>query len=343
MFFGLEPKKIIADKLNWLDMKERLTIIEQKNQRKGRNYSIAIHVIILLLLFIFGRFADNPEESIDDQYAVAIDFTLDRSSNSTSGQEAAGEMPEQAAEEERAEEVEEQPEEVEEVVEEVEEIVEEEEFEDEPVQEVTEIITPEVTEVVEEESPVTAVEDEIAFEEPVKVDIPKKQDVPKPSTGASKPKTSTSKPSSSSGSGTGSNNTTSKPSSGSGTGKTDSGSGSGSDASGNDGNSGIGTGGLGKGEYDDSGQGIFGRRVIKIPNLGSLMQNDVTGKIVVKMCVNPRGDVIHTELIRKETSITNRAKLKRALEVAKNYKYEKDIDAPREQCGKFTFKLDINK
>jgi hypothetical protein len=61
------------------------------------------------------------------------------------------------------------------------------------------------------------------------------------------------------------------------------------------------------------------------------------------MCVNPRGDVVYTELVRKETTITDKYKIKEALKVAKNYKYEKDIDAPREQCGKFVFKLDIER
>ena len=85
-------------------MYEELTVVEQKNQRKSRNYSIAIHVILLLLLFIFGRFQDDPDESINEQYAVAIDFTFDKSSNSTSGREKAGGPPAQAEKEERAKE-----------------------------------------------------------------------------------------------------------------------------------------------------------------------------------------------------------------------------------------------
>jgi len=330
---------------NILIMSERLTVAEQRNKRKGRNYSIALHVILLLLLFFFGRFKNDPEQSIDDQYAVAIDFSLDRASNSTKGQEAAGERPEQAEEDERAQEESvpdvplEEPEE--EVEEEVEEIV------DEAVQEIPDPIEPEVVEVVEEDSPIEAFEDPVIIEKPKKEPVPDKpkanQPVKKPTkaTKPSKPSTPTTKKPTKSGNGSGTKNTSTKPG-GSGTGKTSSGSGAGEDKTGNDGASGIGTGGTGKGEYDDSGRGIFGRRIIKTPSLGSIMNEKVTGKIVIKMCVNPRGNVIFTDLIRSETTIRDRSLLKKALAVAKNYVYEKDVEAPAEQCGKFTFKLDID-
>lgn len=325
-------------------MQEELTVIEQRNKRKGRNYSIAIHVIILLLLFIFGRFQDNPDESIDDQYAVAIDFTMDKSSNSTTGVEAAGASPEQAEKNEQAKEQEVKediplvPEEIEDIPEET----SEEEIVDEAVQEAPDPIDPVVEDVLEDDSPIEAVEDipiDAPDKEPVpKKDVPKTQpkvDKPSKPSGSTKPKTS--------GSGTGNNNTTTKPSSGNtGSGKTDSGSGSGKDAGGNDGSSGIGTGGNGTGAYDDSGDGIFGRRIKTIPNLYPIMSKKVTGKIVVKTCINPRGNVVHTELIRESTSIRDKALLKDALKTARNYTYEKDINAPAEQCGKLTFILDIN-
>lgn len=321
-------------------MYEELTVVEQRNQRKSRNYSIAIHVILLLLLFIFGRFQDDPDESIDEQYAVAIDFTFDKSSNSTSGREKAGGPPAQAEKEERAKEAEIQEDvpAIREVIEELQEEPVEEEIVDEAVQEVPDPIDPVVEDIVEEDSPIEAVED-IELEQPEKDPVP---DIPAKDIPVSKPKPSTSKPSSS-GSGSGSNNTSTKPSTGNpGSGSSTSGSGSGKDDSGNDGNSGVGTGGLGTGAYDDSGNGIFGRRIIKTPSLGTIMSQKVTGKIVIKMCVNPRGQVIHTELNRKETTIRDKALMKEALRVAKNYLYEKDIDAPAEQCGKFTFRLDIN-
>ena len=330
-------------------MYEELTVAEQRSKRKSRNYSIAIHVLILLLIFIFGRFPDDPKESIDDQYAVAIDFTFDKSSNSTEGQEAAGATPEQADKEERAQENE--------VKEDV--PLQEEEIEDIPDEPVEEIVDeaaeetpdPVVEEVVEDDSPIVAVEDEIVVEKPTKVDVPAKpkKDVPieKPTEKPTKPST-TSKPTTSkpttTGTGTGSTNTSTKPSTSKpGTGTSTTGSGSGKDDSGNDGNSGIGTGGTGTGAYDDSGDGIFGRRIKTIPNLGSIMGQPVTGKIVVKTCINPRGNVVHTELIESGTSITDKSLLKDALRVAKNYTFEKDINAPAEQCGKITFILDINK
>lgn len=94
--------------------------------------------------------------------------------------------------------------------------------------------------------------------------------------------------------------------------------------------------------YDDSGIGIFGRRIIKTPSLAKIMTKKVKGDIVLKMCIDPEGKVIRVELNRDETTITDQALMKEALRVAKNYVYEKNIDAPAEQCGKFTFRLDIN-
>ena len=83
------------------------------------------------------------------------------------------------------------------------------------------------------------------------------------------------------------------------------------------------------------------RRTIKIPNLGSLMTKKGIGEIVVKICINPQGDVVYAKVVRDETTITDRYILKNALLTAKKYKFEKDINAPREECGKYVFKLDI--
>jgi hypothetical protein len=86
----------------------------------------------------------------------------------------------------------------------------------------------------------------------------------------------------------------------------------------------------------------LGRAIIEIPNLGSLLRSHLTGLITVKMCVNPAGDVIYSELLKDETTITDKRILKEALKVSRAYKFEKDLNAPEEQCGTFTFKLEVN-
>lgn len=308
---------------------EEFTIRERKDRRKGRNYSIAIHVILLLLLFIFWRFPADPAEAINNQYAVAIDFTFDEASNSTLGQEAAGARAEQANEDEQASQQEDQPlpkvEEIDDVVEDIplDQPVEE-SFEDVPV------AVPEVVDVVEDESPIEATQD-----------IPiVNEEVADPKPAESKPTTSNNKKKTTAGSGTGSKNTSTTSSNTSGSGKADSGSGSGSDPSGNDGSSGVGTGGNGTGAYDGSGRGIFGRKVIERPlsELGRIMGEQ--GKIVFKSCINPYGAVSYIEIDYGETTIRDKSILKEALRVARMYRYERDLRAPDEQCGKLTILID---
>lgn len=326
-------------------MYEELTITEQKDKRRGRNYSIALHLLILLLLFLLGSFKIDPEETIDTQYAVAIDFTLEKSSNSTKGREAAGASPEKAEKEERAKPQEEPlPEPEPEVQEEPKETVEEKVVNIEPVQEqeAPEILTPEVTEVLEETSPVESFEDDVEDDEPIEdVQVNKvKVNKPTKSKASSSSKSGKSKPTKATGSGSGSKNTSTKTSTSKGSGKAKTGTGGGKDASGNDGQSGIGTGGHGKGAYDDSGDGIFGRRVVKLASMKSIMSKE--GRIVLKVCIDPNGKVTFSSILRKGTTIRDKKILKSAAKVAKRFIYENDPSAPDEQCGKYTFIIERN-
>ena len=96
-------------------------------------------------------------------------------------------------------------------------------------------------------------------------------------------------------------------------------------------------------EIDVSGYGVYGRRVEKIPNLASLMKGPISGNIILNFCINPEGDVTYSQVILDETTIEDKQLLKSALKISRKYKYEKKINAPEEQCGKFTFSLDVKK
>ncbi len=103
--------------------------------------------------------------------------------------------------------------------------------------------------------------------------------------------------------------------------------------------SGIGTGGYGEGEFDVSGDGIFGRKIVyRDPSMNA--NAGKSGKIVFKVCINKRGVVSYLEINEFETTITDTQTLRNSLESMRKYKFEPDPSAPREQCGKFIAKVD---
>ena len=128
-----------------------------------------------------------------------------------------------------------------------------------------------------------------------------------------------------------------------GTGEGRKGTGEGRDESGNDGDSGSGTGGGGVGEYDGSGNGVFGRRVVKrnIAGILSVGFENQEGKLITaKVCVNRDGNVIFAELLDFETdAVIPRGKEKQLLKGFYGYKYEPDPKAPSEQCGKLKVRI----
>jgi len=129
-----------------------------------------------------------------------------------------------------------------------------------------------------------------------------------------------------------------------GTGEGKSGTGAGRDKSGNDGDSGSGDGGAGVGEYDGSGNGVFGRRVT-YRNIAEILrvnfENQKGKRIVAKFCVNRAGIVTYAELLELETTaIIPEGKKRAVLKGVYGYKVEPDKSAPSEQCGKLSILLD---
>ena len=96
--------------------------------------------------------------------------------------------------------------------------------------------------------------------------------------------------------------------------------------------------GIGTGEYDGSGDGIFGRKVVYVnrAKFSSLVSDVAVGEIrniCIKACINNAGRVTYVELDESNTDVNDTSVLKKALFIVSGYKFEPDISAPREQCG----------
>ncbi len=327
----------------------RDTALERDNKKKGTRISLFFHLALLILAFFIGC---PHEKAIENQYAIAVNFEeveFRPSSNSNTAQAESGEArptadPVEDLENKPAEQIEVKQPEVK---------------LPEPTPTPPNPTDPILSETTMEESEVEAVEDDIEIEEPELEPIPPAEpegdpepevveiEEPEPEpkketikdkilkfpdifkTGGSKknPRNPDGPPSRSDGN-----------EGGTGEGKT--GDGPGRDKTGDDGDSGQGTGGAGVGEYDDSGDGVFGRKVIW-RNVKEIPMTQ-TGKVAFKVCINRAGIVTHVELLEMETTITDRSLLKKTAEAASGYKFEPDYSAPREQCGKLKITLDIN-
>lgn len=339
--------------------------IVAKDKRKSRNISIGFHIILLLIFFFFG-FKSDPEKNIDTQYAVSIAFDNKVSSNSTKSQASEGRMKQKS--ESRTEEERQPTKKVDRLETEVTKPKVTTPTRPQPKIE-TPTPTPQptdpvVSEDLEVESPVVAVEEDIQVDEPEAEEIPEPIDIPttEPVEVAddapsledvlaeieSESDAEATESEESGGpvgdveestveeAGGGSKTDGDKPGTGSGY----EGEGAGNHEGGDDNSSGIGTGGDGLGEFDDSGDGIFGRKVTHRDR--SMIQNATgkTGKIVMKVCITRNGNVSYVELNELETTIRDSKMLKNAIRAMWKYKYEKDQRAPKEECGKFTVSVD---
>ncbi len=321
-------------------MDTTLLAMEKENKKKGMRNSIILHLLLLLLCWFYAWPASVPKPQpivVDIEFAESplVDFAMEDSSKSKAAKADEGKA---RAKTEEVKQVKTTPTEV--------------KVETKvtpptpptPVKDVTPT-APMVAEVLDEESPVEAIEEEMEFDEPEEEVIPETvevEEVVKPSK-PSKPAVVTAP----TGKNTSDSETgTDKPStidgSEDGTGKGDKGDGDGVD-SGNDGDSGLGDEGAGTGEYDGSGDGVFGRKVV-YRNHAQLAQviSSGSGKIYVKVCINRIGQATYTEIDNFNTTIKTKATLKKALQMIKGYRFEPDPTAPKEQCGMIKLFLDIN-
>ncbi|MBK6365254.1 MAG: hypothetical protein IPL63_19530 [Saprospiraceae bacterium] len=302
--------------------------IESKNNRKGRTISIILHLLLLLIAFLYSM-PVVPEEELEEKppYAVKVDFTFEESSMSKYAHDDAGEKRPQA--EEKAEQ---QPEETKQET--------TPEPEPTPVEEVKPV-DPISTTTTTDDSPIKVVErpKPVIKTPDIIKPVPKKNDdvyTPPVKTEPAPTKSPSTSPS---------GNSTTKPSSlpgnEGGTGKGDSGTGDGK-TKGNDGDEGKGNSSSGSGAYDGSGDGVFGRKVIYRDRQAASNAMTVSGIVTVKICVNRGGIVTYAEVLEAETSIRDRNTRKNFLKAARNYKVKPDYSAPEEQCGKLVFKSDAS-
>ena len=314
---------------------QTLTLVEKKNKNKSRTISIVIHSLLLLLAFVYYLPAIQPD--IEDEkppFAVKVDFTFEESSLSKLAHDDEGAQrpkSESAPADTKPAEPAETPETPQEVTKPEEIEVTKPQIINTPKPDIkipTPVVVPKDDEIITTKAPVE--------EAPVRVTTPTV-----PSRSEPTKTSSTSGGSTTSGSTTGTSTT--KPSTvdgkAGGTGKGDSGTGAGKD-SGNDGDAGAGNTSDGTGEYDGSGDGVFGRKITYRAKRDALKAVNVSGRVVTKVCINRAGLVTYVELIGNETTIRDKATLRLYLKAAREYKFQPDLTAPKEQCGKLKFIVD---
>jgi len=302
--------------------------VEIKNSNRGRNISIGVHLLLLLIAFFYVLPSVDKEELEDKPpYAVKVDFTFEESSMSKYAHEDAGAKRPQAEEQ-----AENKPEETQ--TEKTPEPTPREEIEVKPVDPVS-------TTTTADESPVKVIErpNPVIKTPDIVKPVPKPRDEVYTPPVKTEPAPSKSPTSSSSGSST--TKPSSLPGTDSGTGKGDSGSGAGK-TSGNDGDEGRGNTSSGTGAYDGSGDGVFGRKVVYRDLKSATAAMTVSGIVTVKICVNRAGSVTYAEVLEAETNIKDRNTRKGFLKAAYNYRVKEDFSAPQEQCGKLVFKSDAS-
>jgi outer membrane biosynthesis protein TonB len=316
---------------------------EELNKKKSMRISIGLHLLLLLIAFFYILPIPYPKP---EPYAVQVEFTFQKSSLSKYAKSDAGKARPKTKKVEKVVTTQTKPIEVKKPE------IQREKPTPKPIE--TKPTEPIVTDVVQEESPIEAVEEEIEIETPIPEDIiyeeeleevpeevldePIEEPVPATETQATEVAEEPGSEVVSNEDGLDEGKPSALEGKDDGTGKANSGNGDGK-SSGNDGDEGISNAGAGLGEYDDSGDGVFGRRVIKRNVAGILSSGIATGTTIMKICIDRRGNVKYAEIL--ESSETNRAKKKKLLSAAYGYKYEPDPSAPREQCGKLTIVADI--
>ena len=104
-------------------------------------------------------------------------------------------------------------------------------------------------------------------------------------------------------------------------------------------NTGVGDDGKGLNWGDFAGDGLFNRKVIKRANVARIALKQ--GKVVINLCVDQLGKVTFAQYDLPNSSIRDKTIVAKAEECAKQYVFDEDPSAPREQCGRLTFIFEI--
>lgn len=316
-------------------MKEDIQV-DKTAQKKSWRTSLILHSFVILLAFFLGC---PVNKAVDPNYQIAVTFeskeiSIEKASNSAkkAAEEAAmRKKAEPISKVNRREVVDIKP-------------------KPKPIEVPKPTPTPPTpTEPILSETTVDDEVDVVAVEDPVEIDAPEEEEIPEEPVEEVVEEADDSEPVTDDGGGAPKNDTDDpsdgKPSvnDGDGTGKGGEGNDGLGDSTGDDDDSGIGSGGAGHGEYDDSGNGVFGRRVIQrnIKEVLDVGFENQEGKLIVaKFCVNRAGKITYAEIIDDETNaIIPFGREKDVLRGIYGYKLEADLRAPKEECGKLKIRI----
>jgi len=88
------------------------------------------------------------------------------------------------------------------------------------------------------------------------------------------------------------------------------------------------------------GTGVITRRVIHREDITRVAR--YSGVIAVNLCIDRRGYVVAIAKNAERTTITDVDLVKKALEIATEYRFETDYSAAKRECGVLTFVFDID-
>ena len=98
----------------------------------------------------------------------------------------------------------------------------------------------------------------------------------------------------------------------------------------------MGSGSPGNGIDVAIGTGLGARKLIKRPRTYPVANKE--GKVAIKICVDPAGEVVSADYSSKESTTNDAELLRMALNAAKQYRFE---PASLEQCGNILFKFSL--
>lgn len=93
-------------------------------------------------------------------------------------------------------------------------------------------------------------------------------------------------------------------------------------------------------DLHNSGDGVYGRKVIFRDLSARKAAVNTSGRVVTKVCINRAGTVTYVELIPSETTISDKPTVKAFIKASRGYKFQPDLSAPDIQCGKLKFTVD---
>ena len=93
------------------------------------------------------------------------------------------------------------------------------------------------------------------------------------------------------------------------------------------------------GNDDNLQEGVFGRKVMKRPNIKGLTKEK--GKVAIKVCISQEGTVIASKYLPKFSTIKDSKLIAASMRAVRYYKFDVDYAAPKRQWGKLTFIFDI--